>query len=216
MAYPPLLSDMRWSAEWPDLTVRSHWTCASVIWWRFPASQVCLVPLKVTEIKWLFVAGRGCIEDACDPAISAWRASLTFLLHETRLHSCQSGARRRGNRRDQNLRRGEPAFCALGAVAGAQRQRGCAAGPRRVHREIFRDRSRSSRSRLCGGNFRLARTGTVGSCALRPSQGLCAEFFELHHRSRSRNGAGGSARLSAADICARSFDGCGDRHSRQL
>jgi hypothetical protein len=34
-----MLSDMRWSAEWPDLTVRSPKACATLIWERFCGVQ---------------------------------------------------------------------------------------------------------------------------------------------------------------------------------
>jgi hypothetical protein len=34
-----MLSDMRWSAEWPDLTVRSPKACAILIWERFCGVQ---------------------------------------------------------------------------------------------------------------------------------------------------------------------------------
>ncbi len=45
-------------------------------------------------------------------------------------------------------------------------------------------------------------------------KGSCARFFRIRHRPRSHHGAGGAARLPAADFRARPFHGCGDRHSR--
>src|SRR5262249_17782769 len=103
MAYPPLLSDMRWSAEWPNLTVRSHRACACLIWWRGPNLQVRGRIKKTIKKKRFLKGDEPWIERGCAPAKTPERPSLPFLLHETGLHPRQSRARRCGGRRDQNL-----------------------------------------------------------------------------------------------------------------
>ena len=71
-------------------------------------------------------------------------------------------------------RRRDAALCALGAAAGAQGHGLPVPGPRRVHREIFRDRARPARARLRGRDARLARAGRLGAAAAQSAQGLCA------------------------------------------
>ena len=61
----------------------------------------------------------------------------------------------------------EPALRALAAAAGPQGHRLHVPGPRRIHREIFRDRARAARARLRGRDARLARPGHVAAHAQR-------------------------------------------------
>ena len=80
-------------------------------------------------------------------------------------------------------------------------------GPRRVHREIFRDRARSararvSRSRRSTGAGRAVRSG---SCAIR-ARAMCAASPNTTSTSRPSS-RGRAAGLSAAGVCARAFDG---------
>ena len=115
------------------------------------------------------------------PAIrrAGHRAPAHFRRHETRLHSRQSGARRCGDRQHEDPRRGHLALCPLGAAARPQGHRGGAARPRRIHREIFRDRARFACARLCRRDVRLARpgrcpttrspTGKRATCAISPN-----------------------------------------------
>ena len=135
------------------------------------------------------------------------RASPSLQVHDARLHSRQSGARRRRHGNPEDARRRLAALCALGAAAGAQGHRVPVPGARRVHREIFRDRPRSARARLRGRDARLARAGPVRTRAAQFAQGLCAQLRRLRRRSRHLHPRGGAAGLPAAVFRARAFDG---------
>ena len=74
-------------------------------------------------------------------------------------------------------------------------------------RKIFRDRARPARSRLCGGDDRLARAGPFVAAAARSAQGPCARFRRLRDRCRDLRAAGGAAGLPAAVLRAGAFDG---------
>ena len=80
-------------------------------------------------------------------------------------------------------------------------------GPRRIHREIFRDRARSARARFRGGRARLARAGRLAAAVAQSAQRLCAPLRRLRHRSRDLHARGRAAGLSAAGVRARAFDG---------
>ena len=58
------------------------------------------------------------------------------------------------------------ALCALAAAARPQGHGLHVPGPRRIHREIFRDGARPARARLCGRDARLARAGAVRARAV--------------------------------------------------
>ena len=69
---------MRWSAEWPDLTVRSHLACARLIWVRISVVQGLLhraidhLTYRILQKTQLW------IERACHPAISPKRSRTAF------------------------------------------------------------------------------------------------------------------------------------------
>ena len=79
----------------------------------------------------------------------------------------------------EDPRRRRAALCALGAAARPQGHGLPVPGPRRIHREIFRDRARPARARLRGRDARLARAGPVGARAAQSAQGLCAQLLAL-------------------------------------
>ena len=92
----------------------------------------------------------------------------------------------------------DAALRALGAAAGPQGHGLPVPGPRRVHREIFRDRARPARPRLRGRDARLARAGAVRPRAARSAQGLRRRFLRIPDRSRNLHQRGRAAGLSAA------------------
>ena len=149
----------------------------------------------------------GFIEPQPRPAIRRMLPAIPLPVHEPRLHSRQSGARGRGHRHAEDAGRRLAALCALGAAAGTQGHGLPVPRPRRVHREIFRDRARPARARLRGRDARLARAGRLAAAAAQSAQGLCAPLRRLRHRSRDLHARGRAAGLSAAGVRARAFDG---------
>ena len=99
-----------------------------------------------------------------------------------------------------------PALCALAASGGPPRHRVHLSGPRRMDRKIFRDRARFARARICGGDARLARPGSLRADAERSPQRICARLLRLRHRSRNLHARDRAAGLPAAAVCHRSFD----------
>ena len=79
------------------------------------------------------------------------------------------------------------ALCALGAAAGPQGHGRRHAGPRGIHREIFRDRARSARARICGRDVRLARAGSFRPQAVRSPQGLREKFLRTTSPTSKRS-----------------------------
>ena len=76
-------------------------------------------------------------------------------------------------------------------------------------REIFRDGARLARSRICGGDDRLARAGAFLAPPARSAQGLCPRLLRFRDRRRNLRAAGGAAGLPAALFRAGAFDGRG-------
>ena len=129
------------------------------------------------------------------------------LLHDARLDSRQSGSGGCRQRHHQDPRRRRIALRALGAAGRAQGHRLRLHRAQRADREIFRDRARLARARLCGGDDRLARPGSFVAAAARSAQGLCARFLRFRDRRRNLRAAGGAAGLPAALFRAGAFDG---------
>ena len=119
----------------------------------------------------------------------------------------QSRSRRRRQRHHQDARRRRAALCALGAAGEPQGHGLRLHRTQRADREIFRDRARSARPRLCGGDDRLARAGPLLAPPARSAQGLCARLRRFRDRRRDLRAAGGAAGLPAALLRARPFHG---------
>ena len=97
-------------------------------------------------------------------------------------------------------RRCRIALRALGPAGGPQGHGLRVQRPQRNDREIFRDGARPARTRLRGGDYRLARAGPFLAPPARPAQGLCPRLLRLRGRRRNLRAAGGAAGLSATAI----------------
>ena len=125
------------------------------------------------------------------------------------LHPRQSGSRRRDRRNREDVRRRGAALRALRAAARPQGDAVRVPGPRRVHREVFRGGARCARARLRGRDPRLARAGPVGARAAERPQGPRLRLLRIRPRPRSLREGDRAARLPAAALRARPFDGRG-------
>ena len=88
------------------------------------------------------------------------------------------------------------ALRALGAAAGPQGHGLPVPGPRRVHREIFRDRARPARARLRGRDARLARAGAVGPRAARTAARAMCGISPNTDRPRNLHAARSCCRIA--------------------
>ena len=130
-----------------------------------------------------------------------------FAPHDARLDPRQSGSGGCRLGHHQDARRRRIALRALGAAGGAQGHGLRLHRAQRADRKIFRDRARPARSRICGGDDRLARAGPFLAAPARSAQGLCARFRRFRGRRRDLRAAGGAAGLPAALFRAGAFDG---------
>ena len=128
-------------------------------------------------------------------------------LHDAAVDTGQSCSGRGARRNDRGAGWRHVALCALGGAGQWQGDRLRLRRARRVHREIFRNGARSAQARLCGGDDRLAGTGTFCAPARQSAQGPCPEFFGLRSRRGGLRQAGRAAGLPAALFCAGPFDG---------
>ncbi len=122
-------------------------------------------------------------------------------------HSRQSGARWRCHRHPENTRRRGAALCALGPAAGTQGHRLPVPGPRRVHREVFRDRARPACAWLRRRHARLARAGPVATRARQSAPRLCAQLRPVSDRPGNLHQRRCAAGLPAAGVRARPLHG---------
>ena len=127
--------------------------------------------------------------------------------HDTAVDTGQSRSGGRDCRNDRDAGWRHVALCALGGAGGRQGHRLRLRRARRVHREIFRNGAGSAQARVCGGDDRLARTGTFLAPAGQSAQGPCPEFFGIPDRRGGLRQAGRAAGLSAALFCTGPFDG---------
>ncbi len=93
--------------------------------------------------------------------------------HDARLDPRQSRAGERRLRHHQDAGWRGIAVCALGAAGGSQGHGLRLHRPQRADRKVFRDGARFARSRLRGGDDRLARAGPFVAAPARSAQRLC-------------------------------------------